>query len=260
MATMDEMLEKGDERLRDEQGRFTKADESEAPPAPEPELEAEAPAEAPAEPAPPPPEEPPKVEPREDFVPQAALMDERRKRQQYEQQLQALQRQLEDLQKPKQEPVAAQPPGDFWDDPQGFVSAAEKRAVEQAEQRINEQMRHQYATMCETIARSQYQDYDETRDVFLDRVKDDPVLRAELARAENPALFAYQTGKRLKEYARSPDDIRKEIEAKVRAELAGQAQAQPQVPQSLNTETSPAASSEQWAGPTPLSNIIGIKR
>jgi hypothetical protein len=252
MAELDEFLTGG--QPRDELGRF--AAKEDAPPAsPEPPIEA-APTPESITPAP---EMVAAPAPAPDLIPQAALLDERRKRQQYERELQELRKHLETLQAPKPQ---AEVPQDFWENPQRFIESAREQAVQQALAKADERMRHQFAELCEINARNRYQDYDAVREKFLERVQDDPVLRAELARASDPAEFAYKTGKRLQEVEQfgGLDTYRQRLEAEIRQKIEAEMKAKsaPAVPQSLNAEPSaPAAPVPQ--GPTPLGSIVSTK-
>ena len=149
---------------------------------PEP-VRAEAPAPAPV------------VEPPEDRVPQAALLDERRKRQAYEREVDAAPRTTAQVKEP------AKPDADIWTDPEAYVSAAEKRAIAAAEARMADMVGHIQANVSEQFARRQYADYDTKRVEFTKRLESDPVIRAEFNRhiAEGGDLgeFVYSTATRL---------------------------------------------------------------
>jgi hypothetical protein len=232
---------------RDEHGRFAPVDS--APPA-EPEKTPEpAPTPAPVAPveAAPAVAEPVAAPQMPRQIPEAALLDERRKRQEYERKLAELEQRMAQLQAPPPAaPAKAEPPADFWSDPQGFIEAQMQQARQAALSEAEVRMRHQFAEVCELNARTRYADYDEVRDAFLARVEQDPVLRAELSQARDPAEFAYKTGKRLSEVEQfgSLDQWREQERARIRAELEAQFKPQaPAVPQSLNAEPSPAVSS-----------------
>lgn len=252
MADLDAILSGQDEPVeqpRDENGRWVPAAESEtAPPAetppetkPEP-VQAEAPA--------------PVVEPPEDRVPQAALLDERRKRQAYERELTELREQLARVKEP------AKPDADIWTDPEAYVSAAEKRAIAAAEARMADMVGHIQANVSEQFARRQYADYDAKRVEFTKRLESDPVIRAEFNRhiAEGGDLgeFVYSTATRLHEMAELKDigAYKAKMEAEIRARLEAEYAKRTPVPQSLNTIPSPSTSTETWSGPPPLEAIL----
>jgi hypothetical protein len=234
------------EQPRDEDGRWVAAGDAPevpevAPPAavvPEPE-----PVKAP--------------EPIEDRVPQAALLDERRKRQQAERESQELREQLERAKKP---PVDE----DVWADPGKAISAAEQRAIAAAEAKMREQAFAIDANFSERLARRDYKDYDEKRAVFQARLESDPVLQSALNRhVENGGdlgQFVYTTATKLQELEQVGnldayrDKIRSEERAKLEAEMK-----RPAVPQSLNATPSPTTTTEHWSGPPPLDAILKRK-
>lgn len=261
MAELDAILS-GDEtesvadQPRGEDGRFI----STAPPAePTPEPTPAAPVQA-AEPTPPAaPVEPVAVV---DHVPQAALLDERRKRQQYERELADMRRELEQLRTPKQ----PEPPVDVWADPQAAIDAAKRQAVAEAEARLAERMMHVEANLSEKMARRQYKDYDEKRSVFQARLESDPVLQSELNRHVREGgdfgEFVYQTANRLQELEqiKTAGSIDALVEKRLQERLAALKPPTPAVPQSLNAQPSPVATTETWSGPPPLAEILNRKK
>jgi hypothetical protein len=200
------------------------------------------------------------LEPVVDHVPQAALLDERRKRQQYERELSELREQL----KARETPV--QPPKDVWEDPAAYISAEAKRARDEAVREAQTMMRHQFANMSEQQARAKYPDYDAKSAAFAARLEVDPVLRSELNRVvdRNGDLgeFVYKTEARLQEVEQigNLDSYRTKLEADIRAKLEAEfAARKPVVPQSLNGEPSPSSTTEAWKGPAPLEQILKRK-
>ena len=89
-------------------------------------------------------------------------------------------------------------------------------------------------------------DYDEVEQLFVDEAGRNPMLREEMLRSENPALFAYQTGKQIKEFRQMQDptayrerikaELRAEMEAEVAAKEAARAKTAAAIPPDL-TET-----------------------
>ena len=249
MAELDEILsgeESGPvaEQPRDEKGRFAPVESTVEPVTPEP-------AAPPA--APEPVTAPVEVKPPEpDHVPTAALLDERRKRQQIERELAEIRQRLE---KP------SEPEKDIWEDPAAYVSAAEQRAVQKAQ----EMMRHQFANMSEAAARQRHPDYDEKRAVLEARLESDPVLRSELNRTIDNGgdlgEFVYKTASRLQEIESvgNLDSYRQKLEADIRAKVMAELAQKPQVPQSLNSTSSPSSHTETWGGPPPLDEILKRK-
>jgi hypothetical protein len=258
MADLDTILSGGEdttstepavERPRGEDGRWLPYAEAEtAPPA-----VVETPPEAPT----------PVVEPKaeDDRVPQAALLDERRKRQSTERELQELRFEIERLKgQPPETPKAEAE--DFWTAPEKALSATEKRAIAAANARIDEVTGHMAANFSERFARKQWPDYDAKREAFTARLESDPVIKAEFNRhiSEGGDLgeFVYETGTKILEYAEQRDPgFREKVRAEERAKLELEMKAtRPVVPQSLNGISSPVSSTETWSGPPPLEAIL----
>jgi hypothetical protein len=245
-----EDVEQNAPQARGPDGRYLK-ETSSAPPA-EP-----TPAPTPPPAATPPPEQ-------DDRVPQAALLDERRKRQERERENQELRDRLDRIEAQRQTPPAAkeEPPKDIWDDPQAFVAAAERRAVEAAIAEADNRFIERMVRQSERAARKRYQDYDEMRQTFSERVNRDPVLKAEfnkaIAEGEDFGDFVYNSAKEMQRFAtiRNADEMRAQIRKELEAELAAKANPTAQVPQSLNATPSPASTTETWSGPPPLEDIL----
>lgn len=226
------------DRPRDEKGRYTKQEDA----APEPieavtESEPE-PIEAKEEPA-----EPQK--PKEDAY-KAAMLEERRKRQELEARMRAYE-QAQSLPEP--------PP--FWDNPEGAIDSR----IERVRSELQQDYLNRYYNALESAARTRHPDYDEVRDVFIEQARQNPVLAQQMNSHPDPAEFAYQQGKMLRELSTVGNDIdayRKRVEAEVRARIEAEMRAKtPQVPRSLNAEpSSPVQGGGQWA-PTSLESLIG---
>lgn len=221
--------------------------EAEAPaPDPTPETKPEPTGEEQA--APPAAEEPKQQQPSEDWEAKArAFMaraeDERRKRQQLEEQLKQA--------KPEEKP-------DFWADPDA--------AIGQLEQKFEQRLQAERATLSESMVRAQFADYDQKLDVFAEMVQANPALSYQLAQSPNPALFAYKTAEKelkLRELG-DPDEYRAKLEAEVRAKveaelkekLAAEATKAAAIPESLASARGGGAKSPEWAGPPSLDDIL----
>lgn len=237
---------------------------------PEPQIEAQAPEPAPApEPMGEKPEStaPPadaKSEPvTEGAVPQKALLDERRKRQELERKLKELEEKLT-VPAPKEEPQ----PAPNWElEPQ--------QAASYFQQQVDIARYQDRVAITEEMLRDKHSDYDEVAAIFAAAAKENPQLAAQIFRAPNPARFAYQEGKRLKllqEIGEDPDAYRNRIEAEILekhgikpgqpAPAAAPSQAQrsaPQVPRSLARDVSqqPRNQRGQFDGPAPLDDLLG---
>ena len=232
------------ERARDENGRFVAVPPTEEPK--EPKVEAKAEPKVDATPVIPPPEaSPPVIQPpvetesEKERAYKATALDERKKRQ-------ALQAELDALKKPPA------PKPDFWTDPEARF-AAERVDIEQKLQR-------ERLLMSEDMARDKYKDFDEVIGHFQSAVEQNPALAAQMTSSRNPAEFAYRQGLLHRELGAvngDPIAYRTKLEADIRAKLEAEfaAKAKP-VPASLNSESSPPATTEVYAGPPPLKSIL----
>jgi hypothetical protein len=224
------------DRLRDEHGRFVKKETGVT----------EQPQAAPEVPAPP--AGPVDQLPKEDFT---ALKDERRKRQELERRLQAMEQQLSAPPKPQQ------PPADFWDDPQAFMDSRLNQLGETLLQQWERRQTAQRLEISEQSAKAKYTDYDEAFSAFEQAVQANPRLAHEMAQAADPGEFAYRKGKTALEIQKvgSIDELR----AQIRAELEQEARKviQPQFPSTTAADGSVGGrAGPEWSGPQPLSQII----
>lgn len=212
---------------RDEHGRFAKVDAEPQAEVTEPEPVKEA-------------------KPKEDAY-KAAMLEERRKRQELEARFRA-QEQAKSLPEP--------PP--FWEDPDKAIDTKIERVASQLQQ----DYLNRYYNALESAARGRHPDYDDVRDVFIERAKDNPALAAQMNNHPDPAEFAYQQGKLIKELSTVGNDIdayRKRVEAEVRAKIEAEMRAKHNVPRSLNSEpSSPVSGNGNWE-PAPLESLMGIK-
>lgn len=205
-----ETTETAEARARDEKGRFAPKGET---PAPEPESASPAPA-----------------EPQLDHP---ALIGERRRRQEAEDRLRALEEQL--TRQPQQAEQPQGPP-DRWEDPDGY----DQWLVSQAANRAREEAREAYLVERIQVAaeemKAQLPDYAEKIGVFQQMAAINPALGEEMRRAQNPAKYAYDVGKMQIEISQY-GGIEKLIEARVAAATQPAPQAAP-VPTTLADEQS----------------------
>ena len=188
----------------------------------------------------------------------AAVLDERRKRQ-------ALEAELEQLKQGKQ-PAAETEKPDWYGDPEKAAQVMQQ----QVGQTVSQQVWQTKVGLSQDLMRSQHEDYDELESEFMDLVKEQPGLVQEMLQAPNPARFAYDTAKKAREYTAMKDvdaykaKMRQEIEAKVRKELEAeqqqkadkQQQKRAAIDPSLASSTSQGLKSDDFAGPTPLDDIL----
>lgn len=178
------------------------------------------------------------VEQIEKTVPLKALEEERRKRQEYE-------RRIKELETTPKAPEQEQP--QFWENPEQYLS------------QLGTQIRIETS---QATMRAIHQDYDEMESLFVEKAKAMPYLVAQLQSHPNPALFAYQTAKQLKEMdeireAGGVEALRKRIaeetEAKVRkdyeAKLAPATPAIP-TPSLAAAPAQPSSTADTWKPPS----------
>lgn len=246
MSDLDSLI---GERARDEQGRFksvTPAESAEPPkeaPAPEPVAPVvDAPAPVAVAPTPVVPVIP--VESEKERAYQRGMLEERQKRQ-------AAEARLRELEAPPKPPV------DPWQDlPGAFKSQQEQMA---------EALFVQNCNLSERFARREHKDYDEVRNVFMEHAQSNPILFQQMRQAEDPATFAYSEGLRIRELKDVNGDfgayrskLEKDIRASVEAEFATKygVKPVPVVPTSLNSDTSPTATTAVYAGPPSIQSLL----
>ena len=195
-----------------------------------------------------------------DRLPQAeyaALRDERRKRQELEQRLAAIEAQQ--LQAPPQG-LTPQQEVDFWDDPKAFMSNMTGQLRNQILNDLRHEQHIERLNTSEAAARSKYADYDEKFAAFSQAVQLNPRLAQELSRAPDPGEFAYGRGKTALEIERhgSIDALLAAERLKWEAEVKAAIQPQTRLPSTTAADGSVGArTGPEWAGPAPLSQMIG---
>lgn len=187
----------------------------------------------------------------------AAIIDERRKRQ--------------ELEKRVQELTANKPKADFWDDP-------EKALAERVNEYVNP-LRSENLNLQVEIARLKNPDFDEAMMAFLEASQKDELLRYQADNSPNPLQFIYREGKRIKELAPYGGDLSKRDEARfselkaevakrdellkaLQAELETVKKSQAElaaVPRSLNQLQSGASPKGTDADPEDINSIVRFK-
>ena len=200
----------------------------------------------------PPTEQPNQLPPHE----YAALKDERRKRQEAEARIAALEMQFQAAQQANRPP---EQPVDFWEDPQAVIA----RQFEQFGQQFREQLKHEQMTerldASEAAARMQFPDFDEKLGAFQQAAQLNPALAREMAMAPDPAKFAYERGRTALEIQRagSLDEVLKAERAKWEAEVRAQMPAPPTLPATTATDGSVGGrSGPAWTGPVPMDQLL----
>ncbi|MEO1908790.1 MAG: hypothetical protein ABGX08_17385 [Citromicrobium sp.] len=223
-----------DDRPRDENGRFAPKTGVE----PEPEAEQA---------------EEPEVPPTKDKLPQeefAGLKDERRKRQEAEQRLEALEKQLQQLQAPKDPPP---PPPSMWEDEEGWQRHLQTQIMQQADQlsRIN---------ASEMAARSQHEDFQSMFDLFNQLAVENPSIVQQAMADPHPWGKAYSIAKnhaRMQELnAVDLGDLEAKLREQIKVEMEAQKPAQPELPQSLAGAQSARNTTNQPFTPPSLDDIL----
>jgi hypothetical protein len=152
----------------------------------------------------------------------AALIGERRRRQEAEDRIRALEEQFAKLQQPQAE--QPQGPPDRWEDPEGYDQWLIGQATKAAEQQAVHAYQQQRIYSSAVRARSKYEDYDQAHQVFGEMVQRNPALYDHMIQNDDPAEFAYRT-------AKTELDIRQHgsldalVQARVQAAIAAQAPA-----------------------------------
>lgn len=236
-------------RARDDNGRFKSVTPTE-----EPDTKVEpVKAEPVAEPTPKPAEPPPAVvvakppESQASTVPLASLLDEREKRQSAERRAQEHEQRIRDMEAERAK--AAEPQIDPYTDLPAYL--------QKNRQEIQQELHRERVLMSEDMARAKYTDFEPVVGEFLKAAESNPALIAQMNNQRNPAEFAYRQGLLHRELAAvngDPVAYRAKIRAEVEAEIASKAT--PVVPTSLNSDTSPVAETEVYAGPPPLKSLL----
>jgi hypothetical protein len=187
----------------------------------------------------------------------AALKDERRKRQELEQQIAALNARFEAAQR---QPAQPEPPVDFWDNPQGAIATQVQQAVTQALQAEKQQQTMTRINESEVKAKATYTDYDDAFRAFHQAAQANPSLIQQMTSAGDPAEFAYKKGKTALELERvgSIDELLANAKAQWEQE-ARAAMPQPNVTLPSTTATDGSVGGRAgpaWGGPPSIDDIL----
>ena len=223
---------------RDDQGRFAPKGEEEAPP-----QQAAPPAATEDGPT----------------VPRKALQDERTKRQALEQQVQDLQRQFQQFQSPPP------PPPSIFDDEQGWEQHFGTNVVNEAVSKATFNARLDMSEMM--VRQSHPDDFEARKLAFIEAMQTTPGLQQRALQDPHPWNFAYQyvvNQERMQELsAVNVTDLEAKLRAKIEAEYAAKGQAAlsaslpSSLPPSLSAERSVGSrNGPAWAGPASLGDIL----
>lgn len=180
-------------------------------------------------------------------VPLAALKSERRKRQELEGRLSALEQERTKQARP-----------DPMDDPDGAVAFDRKE--------MDERDYQNRCSMSQEFMREIHADYDDLELIFMEEAAKNPALSAQLAQHPFPAKFAYAEGQRLSQVKAMGDDpaayIAGEVQKGVQAALAEIQKSKSDAVKAALPESlaeAPSASQKDvkaWSGPKPLDQLI----
>lgn len=179
-----------------------------------------------------PPSEPPKEAVEPDSWTKAAVLDERKKRQ-------ALEAELEALKRAQQQPEPKKV--DLFEDPEGY-----QKHVEQSIQKARIEDR---IALSREIFASMKDDYEEAEAAFIDMAKQFPQLVDEMLSAPVPAKFAYEQGKKALAFNEmksfDANAYKAKLREELRAELMQEFQAQQQTKQAKAANLTPSLAAIQ---------------
>lgn len=240
-ATPEPVEEEPKGPVRDEKGRF----------APKGETESASPAPVNAEPP----------------LDHAAVLGERRRRQEAEARIRELEERMSQFQQPQMaQPAPQQQPFQFdenlyWTNPQAFLQDFKQSILQEVQGVIPQVVTGVTLDRAEAAARARYEDYDGARDAFYQAAVVNPALAQKALSQADPAEFAYHEGKRLLEMA-NYGSTNEYIEAEVARRMAEQTKVEapaPIIPVSLAGAPAAGLSSSAPMAPPSLDDIINAR-
>ncbi len=180
-----------------------------------------------------------------------AIREEREKRQKLEAELEAIKQQLQ--QKPQEPPP---PPPSMWEDEQAWQQHFGSQVVQQAA--LNAKL-----DLSEMLCRRDNADFDDMKARFLEMAQQNPALRDEALADPDPWGKAYRIAKNAATMAELGATDVSELEAKLREKIMAELQTEPvqqqlSAPPTITGERNVGTrSGPAWAGPTPLSKLLG---
>lgn len=191
--------------------------------------------------------------PTEPSLDHAALIGERRRRQEAEAREAEKDRLIAEFQ--SRQPQT--PPPDFWEDPDQAFNHRLQSVLPDITERIRSELRVERVKESAEEARGRYQDYDQTIDVFRQLAAQNPDIEQQMLMSRDPAEFAYKTAKTHQEVTQygSIDQL---IEAKVAERLKAQPAPVPPIPETLaDAQSSRGAPASAITAPPTLDQILG---
>lgn len=181
----------------------------------------------------------------------AAVIDERRKRQQEQAENERLRRELEAAK--SQKPQEERP--DVFEDPDG--------AFKHFENQLNSRLVEDRVLMSQEMMRMTKDDYDEMETIFVDLQQKDPNLTQKLIGHAMPAKFIYETAKQHQQYEEMKDidsykaKIKEELRQELLAEQKPEAPKREPLPPSLSNVRSSSPGITEQPGKESLADILG---
>lgn len=180
---------------------------------------------------------------------EAAVAAERKKRQQLEQELEA-------LRQPKEPPA---PPPSIWEDDQAALGHVHNSAVQAAVQQATYQSR---LAMSEMLMSQQVEDFTTIKDALVEFVGANPAINQQVAKSQHPWHTAYQAFKSHQTMtelaATNVDELKAKLTEQIKAELAKSAPPAPIIPQSLaDAQSARGGNAPAAAAPLSLEEILG---
>jgi len=177
----------------------------------------------------------------------AKAIDETRKRQELQQQLDAINSQRE-----------AQPKPDFWENPDEVISQITKD--------FDSRLQAQSTNLSVEMMRSLHTDYDEKETLFVDMAHQNPTLIMQMNQSGNPAKFAYDYVNSQQRLAEMQDpnyrdklraELRAEIEAEKNSEIEKKIRQASELPGSLANDRAAGGNTSVATASPDLEKLIG---
>ena len=161
----------------------------------------------------------------------AALLAERRKRQEIEQQLAAK-----------------------MEEEKPFLGEEYEQRFTETERKFQQQLINQKLDISEAFARDKYADFGDKIVIFEAMVQENPALYQQMRAQATPADFAYKTATNQQKLR---EKITAEIEAKYATKGAAEHQKRAELPGTLATVSGAGgATAQTWSGPTSLDDLL----
>jgi hypothetical protein len=196
--------------------------------------------------------------PQEAPLDHAALIGERRRRQEAEQRIAEYEARFAQMQ--QSPPVQQAPQGapDMFEDPEGYTRYVAAQAAEVARQEAYGQFQYQRIDTAARQFAPTVPDYAEKVQVFQQMAQSNPALLQELFRANNPAEYAYNTAKtqlEISQYGGLEGLIKARVEEALKAQPPAAPTAPSPIPETLADAQSARGSSASFTVPT-LDDIL----